>query len=79
MKTLSAIAVALFASVAPAQAQTVSDLMAQMRAKWNAPSEPFKVIDNVYYVGTAGLSSFLVTSPNGHVLINSAPARGERR
>ncbi len=71
MKTLSAIAVALFVSAVPAQAQTVSDLLAQMKTTWNAPSEPFKVIDNVYYVGTAGLSSFLVTSPGGHVLIDT--------
>jgi metallo-beta-lactamase class B len=71
MKTPSAIAVALFVSAVPAQAQTVSDLLAQMKTTWNAPSEPFKIIDNVYYVGTAGLSSFLVTSPGGHVLIDT--------
>jgi metallo-beta-lactamase class B len=71
MKTLSAVAVALFVSAVPAQAQSVSDLLAQMKTRWNAPSEPFKVIDNVYYVGTAGLSSFLVTSPGGHVLIDT--------
>jgi metallo-beta-lactamase class B len=76
MKTLSAIALALVVCVAPASAQTVPDFMAQMRARWNTPSEPFKVIDNVYYVGTAGLASFLVTSPNGHVLINSALPEG---
>lgn len=78
MKTLSgiaafsAIAVSLLASAVPAQAQTPSDLPAKMREKWNTPAEPFKIIDNVYYVGTAGLASFLVTSPNGHVLVNSA-------
>lgn len=71
MKTLSAIAVSFLLSAIPAQAQTVSDLIAKYRAQWNAPSEPFKIIDNVYYVGTAGLSSFLVTSPNGHVLIDT--------
>src|SRR4051794_33897267 len=29
-----------------------------------------KVIGNVYYVGTAGYASFLITSPQGHILIN---------
>ena len=72
MKTLSTVALSLLVSALPAQAQTPIEPTADMRAKWNAPSEPFKVIDNVYYVGTAGLSSFLVTSPNGHVLINAA-------
>jgi metallo-beta-lactamase class B len=70
-KTLSAIALSLVLSAMPAQAQTVSDLIAKFRVKWNAPSEPFKIIDNVYYVGTAGLSSFLITSPGGHVLIDT--------
>jgi metallo-beta-lactamase class B len=76
MKTLSMITLALVVSAAPAHAQTVSDLAAQMRARWNAPSEPFKVIDNVYYVGTAGLASLLVTSPGGHVLVNSGLPEG---
>jgi metallo-beta-lactamase class B len=71
MKTLPAIAVSLVLSAMPAQAQTLSDLIAQLRTKWNAPTEPFKIIDNVYYVGTAGLSSFLITSPGGHVLIDT--------
>jgi metallo-beta-lactamase class B len=71
MKTLFATALSLALLAAPAQAQTVSDLIAQMKVKWNTPSEPFKIIDNVYYVGTAGLSSFLVTSPGGHVLIDT--------
>ncbi len=72
MKTLSALAITLVLSAAPAQAQTVSNLLKEMKARWNTPAEPFKVIDNVYFVGTAGLSSFLVTSPNGHVLIDTA-------
>jgi metallo-beta-lactamase class B len=71
MKTLPVIALSLVLSAIPAQAQTLSDLLAQMRVKWNTPTEPFKVIDNVYFVGTAGISSFLVTSPGGHVLIDT--------
>jgi metallo-beta-lactamase class B len=71
MKTLPAIALSFALSAIPAQAQTVSSLLAQMKVRWNTPTEPFKIIDNVYYVGTAGLSSFLITSPNGHVLIDT--------
>jgi metallo-beta-lactamase class B len=36
---------------------------------------PHKVIGNVYYVGTRTLSSFLVTTPQGHILINSTYER----
>lgn len=39
---------------------------------WSQPAEPFKIIGNVYYVGTKGLSSFLITGPQGHVLIDGA-------
>ena len=39
---------------------------------WNQPQEPFKIYGNTYYVGTHGLSSILITSPAGHVLIDGA-------
>ena len=39
---------------------------------WNKDQEPFRIFGNTYYVGTHGLSSVLVTSPAGHVLIDGA-------
>jgi metallo-beta-lactamase class B len=39
---------------------------------------PHKIAGNVYYVGTRTLSSFLVTTPAGHVLINSTYERNVR-
>jgi metallo-beta-lactamase class B len=36
---------------------------------------PHKIIGNLYYVGTASLSSFLVVTPQGHILINSTYER----
>jgi len=39
---------------------------------------PHKVIGNVYYVGTRTLSSFLITTPDGHILINSTYERNVR-
>jgi metallo-beta-lactamase class B len=39
-------------------------------AKWNAPHKPFKIFGNTYYVGTDELSSILITSDFGHVLID---------
>jgi metallo-beta-lactamase class B len=36
---------------------------------------PHKVIANVYYVGTRTLSSYLITTPAGHILINSTYER----
>lgn len=40
--------------------------------EWNRPQQPFRIYGNTYYVGTRGLSSVLVTSPSGHVLIDGA-------
>ena len=43
--------------------------------RWNTPYAPFKVIGNIYYVGTAGVSSWLITSPKGHILIDGILAQ----
>jgi len=39
---------------------------------WTEPFPPHKVAGNVYYVGSRGLSSYLITTPQGHILINSS-------
>jgi metallo-beta-lactamase class B len=41
-------------------------------AVWNVPQKPFRIFGNTYYVGTHGLSSILITSPRGDVLIDGA-------
>ena len=71
MKKIVIALVALLPLAGVAQGQTVKDLLATLRAKWNAPTEPFKMIGNVYYVGTNGLSSYLITSPQGHILVDT--------
>jgi metallo-beta-lactamase class B len=38
---------------------------------WTTPFPAFRIADNLYYVGTKGLASYLITSPRGHILINS--------
>ena len=38
---------------------------------WNAPFPAHHVIDNIYFVGTEQLGTFLVTTSEGHILINS--------
>ena len=44
---------------------------AQTDSSWTQPFEPFKIADNLYFVGTRGLSSYLLTTPEGHVLIDT--------
>lgn len=42
------------------------------RPLWNRPTEPFRIIGNVHYVGTEALGAYLVTTPRGHILIDGA-------
>jgi metallo-beta-lactamase class B len=37
----------------------------------NQPVEPFKIIGNVYYVGASDVTSYLITTPQGHILIDA--------
>lgn len=38
---------------------------------WNDPFPPHRVMGNLYYVGTTQLSSFLITTDQGHILVSS--------
>ena len=71
MKKIVVALVALLSVAGAVQAQTVKDLLETLKVKWNTPTEPFKMIGNVYYVGTDGLASYLITSPQGHILVDT--------
>jgi metallo-beta-lactamase class B len=60
----SLVASSLLALAFSAHAQGVSD--------WLEPFPPHQVAGNLYYVGSKGLASYLVTTPEGHILINSS-------
>jgi metallo-beta-lactamase class B len=36
----------------------------------NQPVEPFRIMDNLYYVGASSVTAYLLTSEEGHVLID---------
>lgn len=40
-------------------------------ATWLEPFPSFRIAPDLYYVGSRGLASYLVTTPAGHILINS--------
>src|SRR5579875_2602 len=44
---------------------------AQQNPAWTTPLAPFRIADNLYYVGSEDLASFLVTTPAGNILINA--------
>src|SRR6478752_2525473 len=44
---------------------------AQNPPDWTEPFPPFRIAGNLYYVGSKGLASYLITTSQGHILINS--------
>lgn len=44
---------------------------AQTSPDWTEPFPPFRISGNLYYVGSKGLANYLITTAQGHILINS--------
>ncbi|MEJ1240300.1 subclass B3 metallo-beta-lactamase [Chryseolinea sp. T2] len=42
--------------------------------EWSKAYEPFRVAGNLYWVGTYDLGCYLITTPKGHILINTGLA-----
>jgi metallo-beta-lactamase class B len=62
----------------PPRVYTIQELFTRnvgTQDQQNKQFPPHKIIGNVYYVGTRTLSSFLITTPAGHILINSTYER----
>src|SRR5215813_2395219 len=38
---------------------------------WNQPVKPFRIIGNIYYVGASGVTSYLIVTPQGNILLDS--------
>jgi metallo-beta-lactamase class B len=45
---------------------------AQNESSWTEPFPAHHIASNLYYVGSRGLASYLITTPEGHILINSS-------
>ena len=67
--TLTACALLMAASAHSADPPTPA---CEQCASWNVPQKPLRIYGNTYYVGVHGLSSILITSDKGHVLIDGA-------
>jgi metallo-beta-lactamase class B len=51
---------------------TAGALSALAQSDWDDPFPPHRIADHLYYVGSKGLASYLITTTNGHTLINSS-------
>ncbi|HZP67051.1 MAG TPA: subclass B3 metallo-beta-lactamase [Rudaea sp.] len=47
------------------------DVFADVDPSWTTPIPPFQIADNLYYVGSQDLASYLVVTPKGNILINA--------
>jgi len=43
----------------------------EVSRSWNQPVTPYRIIGNVYYVGASEVTSFLIVTPKGHILLDS--------
>jgi len=64
-RVLISLAFAL-AAVVPAHADDNSN--------WVKPIKPYRVVGNIYYVGSEGLSAWLITSSEGHIVLDGGPS-----
>lgn len=61
-------------AAAPLAAQTAEELFHRNIGtpdQFNAPFPPYKVIGNIYYVGSQSLAAFLFVTPDGNILLNT--------
>lgn len=69
-------ALAMASAVASAQerAQPVQfsqEWYQQFRGPYSQAVEPFRIVGNIHYVGGANIASYLITTPQGHILIDT--------
>ena len=44
---------------------------AQFSGAYSQPVEPFRIVGNIYYVGPLNIASYLIATPQGHILIDT--------
>jgi len=45
--------------------------MIALHGSWSEATEPFRVVGNIYYVGAKNIASYLITTPKGHMLLDT--------
>ena len=61
-----------YASIVVLYLGCAGGLLAQENRSWTEPFPAHRVVGNLYYVGSRGLASYLIATPEGHILINSS-------
>ncbi|MEJ0076879.1 MAG: subclass B3 metallo-beta-lactamase [Alphaproteobacteria bacterium] len=72
MRVLAIALLALATLTTGAQAQTIKDFLATVMKRWTTPVEPFRMIGNIYYVGTEGIAVYIIQTSQGLILMDTA-------
>src|SRR5688572_23608884 len=71
---VAALVLASAVASAQEQAQPVQfsqEWYQQFRGPYSQSVEPFRIVGNIHYVGGANIASYLITTPQGHILIDT--------
>ena len=56
----------------PAQTSPLSpEARARFHGQMSEAVEPFRIVGNIYYVGARNIASYLITTPQGHIMIDT--------
>jgi metallo-beta-lactamase class B len=77
--TLGYVFLAALAAAQPVPARAADVTPCVNCAEWNMPQVPFRIYGDSYYVGVRGLSAILITSSEGHILIDGGLAESAPR
>ncbi len=65
-------AVILFLTMGLKGLSAVAQITTYSNPEWTKPYKPFRIAGNLYYVGSYDLACYLITTPKGHILINTS-------
>ena len=74
MRLVRVLAILSIACAGGLQAQTsllTAEQRAQFHGPYSQPEEPFRLIGNIHYVGAKNIASYLITTPQGHILVDT--------
>lgn len=77
MHRVACVLIVLTASLASAQSPSfiTAEQTAALRGPWSEPAEPFTILGNIHYVGGQNIASYLFTTPEGHILLDTGMPR----
>jgi metallo-beta-lactamase class B len=73
MRSMRAVALlfAMSSVFVSAQSPLSPEQRAQFHGPYSEPVEPFRIVGNVHYVGARNIASYLITTPQGHIMIDT--------